>query len=162
MVGSLLGFAGSAIPTVTDFFGKKQDNSHEIEKLRLAAELKKDGYEFELDFYNTVGMDKEHERLISHDTAINQGVGFAAGLAKSVRPVITYLFFFLFLFVESVLIYNAFNSGADLGTIRDVIWTEETEAIWAAIVSFWFGTRALDKAREHKINKQTVMTKAEK
>ena len=35
ILGSLLGFASSAVPAITDSFAKKTDQKHELEKMRV-------------------------------------------------------------------------------------------------------------------------------
>ena len=147
LLGSLLGFAGSAVPAITDHFAAKEDRKLELDKMRLAAELKKEGYDFDLKMYNSMGADKEHERLIQHDIAINQGTGIITALQKSVRPVITYAFFGLFCTIEVTLLLNAIENGTDFSEAINLLWDEDTKAIFAAIISFWFGSRAIEKAR---------------
>lgn len=147
LLGSLLGFAGSAVPAITDHFAKKEDRKLELDKMRLMAELKKEGLEFDLQMYNTMGADKEHERLIHHDIAINQGNGIISALQKSVRPVITYAFFGLFCVIEVTLLLEAIDKGTDFSEAINLLWDEDTKAIFAAIISFWFGSRAIEKAR---------------
>ena len=39
--GSLLGFASSAVPAVTDHFKNKSNQKFELEKMKVAAELRK-------------------------------------------------------------------------------------------------------------------------
>lgn len=147
LLGSLLGFAGSAVPAITDHFAAKEDRKLELDKMRLMAELKKEGLEFDLKMYNTMGADKEHERLIQHDIAINQGSGIISSLQKSVRPVITYAFFGLFCVIEITLLMDAIEKGTDFSEAIGLLWDEDTKAIFAAIISFWFGSRAIEKAR---------------
>lgn len=148
LLGSLLGFAGSAVPAITDHFAKKEDRKLELDKMRLMAELKKEGLEFDLKMYNTMGADKEHERLIKHDIAINQGNGIISALQKSVRPVITYAFFGLFCVIEVTLLLEAIDKGTDFSEAINLLWDDDTKAIFAAIISFWFGSRAIEKARK--------------
>jgi len=147
LLGSLLGFAGSAVPAVTDIFKDKADRKHEIEKMKTMAELKAQGYEMDMKFYDVMGADKEHERLIAHDTAIMQSTGWTSVLQKSVRPVITYAFFGLFATIEITLLMNALEMGTPFDQAIQLLWDEETKAIFAAIISFWFGSRAVEKAR---------------
>ena len=69
-------------------------------------------------------------------------------LQASVRPVITYLFMFTFLAVEGGIIYSLMTTqGADWVTALQAAWTDEVMAIFSAILSFWFGNRAMSKAR---------------
>ena len=79
LLGSVLGFASSAVPAITDAFAKKQDNKFELEKMRTMAELRAAGYDHDVRMYETMGADNEHDRLIQHDISINQGVGFISG-----------------------------------------------------------------------------------
>lgn len=148
LLGSLLGFAGSAVPAVTDAFTRKSDQKHEIAKLKAMAEMKAQGYELDMKFYETMGADKEHERLIAHDTAIMQTTGWTSVLQKSVRPVITYAFFGLFATIEVTLLISALENGVPFADAIQYLWDEDTKAIFAAIISFWFGSRAVEKARK--------------
>ena len=118
--------------------------------MKYAAELRKDGYDFELKAHEAQASDEEHERLIQHDISINKGGGIISALQRSVRPVITYCFFGLFLAIEITLLREALNSGMGVGESLQILWDEDTKAIFAAIISFWFGSRAIDKARSMK------------
>lgn len=148
ILGSLIGFAGSAVPAITDSFAKKADNKHEIEKMKVMAELRAKGYDHDIKMYEQQGADKEHDRLIQHDISINQGTGIIAGLQKSVRPVITYAFFGLFATIEITLLMQALENGTEFSEAIQLLWDEDTKAIFAAIISFWFGSRAIEKARK--------------
>ena len=150
IIGSLIGFAGSAVPAVTDIFKEKDSRKHELDKMKMMAELKQQGMDFDLKMYDTMGADKEHDRLIQHDIAINRSSGIIAGLQKSVRPVITYAFFILFATIEITLLLEALEKGTDFSEAINLLWDDDTKAIFAAIISFWFGSRAIDKARRVK------------
>lgn len=147
LLGSLLGFSGSIIPTITDYFSKKQDQKFELAKMEKKAELIKNGYTHEMAMFEQQANDKEHERLIEHDISINKGTGFISGLQKSVRPVITYSFFILFATVEITLLQKAMALNVPFNEALTVVWDDDTEAIFAAIMSFWFGNRAMEKSR---------------
>ena len=90
----------------------------------------------------------EPKGLYAHDTALAAKGGWVVGLQASVRPVITYLFMLAFLSVKAGMIYSLIgNQGIDWTTALDVAWDAETQALFAAIMSFWFGNRAMGKAR---------------
>ena len=150
IVGSLLGFASSAVPAITDHFASKENRKHEIEKMKTLAEIKAQGVDLDMKVYEQMGADKEHERLIMHDTAIQQSTGWTSALQKSVRPVITYAFFGLFAVIEITLLMNAIELGTPFAEAIQLLWDDETKAIFAAIISFWFGSRAIEKARQRK------------
>jgi hypothetical protein len=151
LLGSLLGFGGSIIPTITDYFGKKQDQKFELAKMEKKAELIKNGYTHEMTMFEQQANDKEHERLIEHDISINRGTGFISALQKSVRPVITYCFFILFAIVEINLLTKAMAMDVPFDEALALVWDDDTSAIFAAIMSFWFGNRAMEKARNRII-----------
>lgn len=149
LLGSLLGLTGSLVPAITDHFKAKRDNEFELKKLEKMAELRAAGFDHDMKMFETQAADKEHARLIEHDISINKGTGFIAGLQKSVRPIITYCFFGLFAVIEVTLLMNAMNAedGVDFSNAIAILWDDDTKAIFAAIISFWFGSRALDKSR---------------
>lgn len=148
IIGSLLGFASSTAPAIMDHFASKEDRKHELNKMRAMADMRKEGAELDMQFYERMGADKEHQRLIDHDVSINKGTGIIAGLQKSVRPVITYAFFGLFATIEITLLMEALEKGTDFSEAIQLLWDEDTKAIFAAIISFWFGSRAVEKARK--------------
>lgn len=145
ILGSLIGFAGSALPSVLDHFQSKEKNKKEMELMRLQSELMKQDAEIDLMKFHARAADDEHARLIEHDIAMQKDTGFMAGLRKSVRPVITYLFFGLFAAVKVSALMVAMDTTGDFNAAINIVWDEETQAIFAAIISFWFGSRALEK-----------------
>ena len=136
VIGSLIGFASSTAPAIADHFKQKSNQKFELERMKYAAELRKDGYDFELKAHEAQASDKEHERLIQHDISINRGEGIISALQRSVRPVITYCFFGLFLAIEITLLREALNSGMGVGESLQILWDEDTKAIFAAIIAF--------------------------
>ena len=48
LLGTILGFASSAVPAITDSFARKQDNKHELDKMKTMAELRASGYDHDL------------------------------------------------------------------------------------------------------------------
>lgn len=147
LLGSVLGFGGSVVPAITDHFKTKANNKFELAKMEKMAELRAAGFDHEMRMFETQAADNEHARLIEHDISINQGTGFIAGLQKSVRPIITYCFFGLFAVIEVTLLMEALEKGTDFADAINILWDDDTKAIFAAIISFWFGSRAIDKSR---------------
>lgn len=147
LLGSVLGFGGSVVPAITDHFKQKNEQKFELAKMEKMAELRAAGFDHEMKMFETQAADNEHKRLIEHDISINQGTGFISGLQKSVRPIITYCFFGLFAVIEITLLMEALEKGTDFSEAINILWDEDTKAIFAAIISFWFGSRAIDKSR---------------
>ena len=43
---------------------------------------------------------------------------------------------------------EAIEKGTDFSEAINLLWDDETKAIFAAIISFWFGSRAIEKSRK--------------
>lgn len=147
LLGSVLGFGTSFAPKILDTINKAQEQKHELAKMKASAEIKMQMQDAEFDYMKDMADHEEHKRLIEHDIAISKETGFFAGLKKGVRPIITYCFFGFFLFYKTVLVMEAMKAGYNLAEISDVIWDEQSQAIFAAIISFWFGSRAVEKLK---------------
>ena len=76
------------------------------------------------------------------------GVPFVDGLRGSVRPVITYAFFALFVFVEVAAYLSLTSSGISGLDAANAVWDEDTKALFAAVIAFWFGGRAINRGRK--------------
>ena len=122
ILGSILGFGSSVVPAITDHFKTKKAMEFELKKMEKMAELKKAGYDHEIQQFREMGLHKEQQALIEHDIAITKGTGFISGLQKSVRPVITYCFFILFAAIEYTLLQSALESGMELSQALNTLW----------------------------------------
>ena len=148
LLGSLIGFAGSAVPAVLGHFQEKNKGKERIEMMKIQGEMLQVKADIDLKMFNEMASDNEHARLIEHDIAMQSDTGFFAGLRKSVRPMITYMFFALFAAVKVSSLMVALETQGDFNSAITVVWDDETQAIFAAIISFWFGSRALEKGKK--------------
>ncbi len=143
LLGSLLGFVSAAFPKIFEFFQQKQDNNLKMQMLQAQIEAQKAGQEFNLKIFHETKDFEEQRLLIQHDIAMKDNF-----LSASVRPIITYLFFFIFAAVKVSMIWHAVSTGTDFYQAMQMTWDEETQAIFAAIISFWFGSRAMNKNKK--------------
>ena len=158
LIGSIIGFAGSVVPGVLDHYKKKEDNKIKLEVMKMQADLMREKADIDLIKFHAMAEDNEHQRLINHDIAIAKGP--LAWLRSSVRPTITYMFFALFAAVkiaalnEAMYPSNVIDANGNpvkpvpFATAIETVWDEETQAIFAAIISFWFGSRAIEVSRK--------------
>jgi len=142
LLGSLLGFGTSFLPQVLSFFKDKQDHANKMAELKLRAELQAAGVDLEIKVLDKQAEIEETKALYNY---ANPTTGFGAALASSVRPVITYLFFALFMATKAVIMIKVMQDGGDWMDGVDLMFDEETKALFAAIMSFWFGNRAVSK-----------------
>ena len=148
VLGSLLGFAGSAVPSLIDMFKEKEDKKAKVEMFKLQLEAKEKGVDLDIKLMEAKAAVEEQKSLIEHDIALGKQGGFINSLRAFVRPFITYVFFLTFIGVKFTLVYQAIKSGSDLNATLDVVWDEQTEGLFAAIISFWFGSRAMPKIKQ--------------
>ena len=148
LLGSLLGFGTSSIPMIMGFFEKKQANKQELlmleAKAKYASELSKlklQEMDAQADIEEVKGLYKHAESLAQANKST-----FVSALQASVRPVITYAFFSVFAFVKITYVIMAVQEGRDVLPSILEAWDDESQTIFAAIISFWFGNR-LFKAR---------------
>ena len=159
ILSGILCFATSGLPSVLDFFKQKGDQKHEQAMARLemerAMEMAKAGYasqerieEFKTDQVEMETYAQERIALYKHDEKLSEGASpWVLNLRASVRPVITYIFVFILLFVDIVGMWWAIKSGVDFVTAINIIFSEEEMAIFASIIGFWFGSRHWDKRK---------------
>jgi len=144
LLGSLLGFGTSFLPEILNYFKAGQEHKHNLERMQLEMDLMSKRSELKIQELDKQAEIKETEGLYKHDS-MDAG-GFVNALRGSVRPVITYAFFSLFVAIKTVAVMTLMNEqGADLAGALNVIWDDNTAGLFAAIMSFWFGNRAVSK-----------------
>lgn len=144
LLGSLLGFGTSFLPEVLNFFKTNQEHKHSLERMKVEMDLMSKRAELKLGIMDKEAEIKETEGLYKHDS-IDAGLIINA-LRGSVRPVITYAFFGLFVAIKATALMTLTkDQGVELGQALSVIWDENTAGLFAAIMSFWFGNRAVSK-----------------
>jgi len=149
LLGSLLGFVTSAFPDMLGLFRDWQDRKHELAILDRQMEQMTLGHQQRLEEIEVQADIAESKALYQHDKPV--GVAWVDSLRASVRPVITYAFFLLFASVKGSALYVLIAvEGLLLAEALPRIWDPETQALFAAVMSFWFGQRALSKLRERR------------
>lgn len=146
LLGSALGFLSSLFPDLLKLFHEHQDRKHELAVMDRQMEMQRAGHQQRLEEINVQADVAESQAL--YRSLRPTGVRWVDALAGSVRPVITYAFFALFAAVKGAALYLLIAvEGVLLAQALPQIWDPETQALFAAVMSFWFGNRALQKAR---------------
>jgi hypothetical protein len=138
LLGSLLGFIGAAFPDFLKLFKEKADRKHELAILQLQLEQQKQGHSNRLEEIYVEADIAESKALYK---TYNTGIRWVDALNGTVRPVVAYCFFLLYASVKIM------HFSADMPWL---LWTEEDQAIFAGIISFYFGQRAMGKVRGGK------------
>ena len=113
LLGSLLGFISSAFPDLLKIWQDKQDRKHELQILDRQMEQMRLGHNQRLEEITVKADINESLALLKHDSQPS-GIKWVDGLRSSVRPVITYAFFLLFIAIKICALYVlVFDQGLD-------------------------------------------------
>lgn len=135
LLGALLGFLGAAFPEVMKMFRDRSDKVHELAILDRQMELQKIGYAQQLQAVDRMA-DVTEMQILHQNFA--SGVLWVDTLNGTVRPILAYAFFGLYAYIK---IFQAIHTPWAL-------WSEEDQAIFASIMSFYFGHRAMRQIRK--------------
>jgi len=165
---TLVSFLMGGLPKIFDFLQDRSDKKHEIQLAQMQTErelqMAAAGYvaqqkieDIKLDEIRTqteadnkqalIGAQQaEMAAIYAHDASLNEGTSqWMKNLRASVRPVITYGFFFLLVAIDATLAYKGLTSGTDFNVLANQLWDDETQALFASIIAFHFGGRAFGK-----------------
>jgi Trk K+ transport system NAD-binding subunit len=146
LLGSLLGFGTSFLPKVMDYFQDRSDKAHELQVMEVQIRQQKELASQKLEMVNVEADVREIEAL--QKSMQPTGVAWVDGLRGSVRPVITYAFFGLFVFVEVSAYLSLTAAGISGLDAVNAVWDEDTKALFAAVIAFWFGGRAINRGKK--------------
>ena len=132
-----LGILGSVIPSIVRIFEKKQEYAHDVEMAKIQATA-----QFDVEAVKAAAI--ERQAIYDHDKSLDGGK-FINALRASIRPVITYVFFALFVAVKWAAAYVMIDQGADIPTMLAAVWDADTMALFSTILGFWFGSRVMEK-----------------
>ena len=144
LLGSLLGFGTSFLPSILDYFKQAQAHKQKLEMMKMQSELLEKKSALRIQELDKQAEIKEVEGLYKHDASLDGGK-FVNALRSSVRPVITYIFMGLFIAVEVSIIVKFMETGGDWTEAVNLLWSDEVAGLWSAILAFWFGNRAISK-----------------
>ena len=146
LLASLIGFLGSAFPDLIKLFQDRSDKQHELAVLQLQMEQQKAGYQQQLQEIQINADTAESKALYK---TYHTGVAWVDALNGTVRPMLAYAFFALYAAVKMLQI-RFIDFTQILPWQMDVLWSAEDQAIFAGIISFYFGQRAMSKVRGGK------------
>lgn len=168
LLSTLVSFLMGGLPKILDFFQDRADKGHELKMAAMQTErelqLAAAGYagqakieEIKLDEIKIQSSADTQQAIISaqqaeiqaiyvHDTSLNEGTSvWMKNLRASVRPVITFGFFFLLVAIDVGLYIHGINNNVAFNILADQLWDDETQALFASILAFHFGGRAFGK-----------------
>ena len=149
LLGAVLGFGTSVLPSVIDLFQQKQKDTQELKMLEAKGKYASQLSSLKLDELSAKADIAETEGIYASMRAANAKSGFAAALSGSVRPMITYLFVGFYLFVKITSFLYALRNGVDFQLAVENIYTQQDNLLFTSVISFWFGSRQFAKLRKN-------------
>ena len=162
IIGTIFGFFGSTFPSLIKLFQARQDQKHELEIMKLQMEAQAQGHQERLEEINAQADISESEALYKASAATqiapvgNKVADVVIGIVNalvslynsSVRPTVTYAFFGCYAWVKVKALTFILPQIKDLLTFQTniaLVWTAEDMAIFCTIISYWFGSRAMQR-----------------
>jgi hypothetical protein len=145
LLASIAGFITSIIPEILKFFSDRTDKKHELEIMDRQIAWQRQGINARLEEISGYIDVAETKALYS---TFKSGICWVDALNASIRPVLAYSFFALYGTIK----YYQFQMIAALSdrAIIETLWNIDDQAIFAGIISFYFGQRAMGKRYRRK------------
>ena len=144
---AILGALAGMVPALVQLFTLKANNAHQLAMAQLQLQATKDGVALQVDLANAQADIRQADHIYSFGSGPS-GNRFVDALAIFVRPYITLIFFHMWMALEICLFIYGVNSGYDLGQLVKLLWPPETQAMFGAIIGFWFGDRMMLRGQE--------------
>lgn len=146
LLATLLGFISSTFPDLLKIWRDAADRKHELTILHMQMEQQALGHQQRLEEINTQADIAESRALYK---TFYSGIRWVDALNGTVRPVLAYAFFLLY-FTIKCMQFAMVDLANPLPWHMDMLWATEDQAIFAGIISFYFGQRAMSKVRSGK------------
>jgi hypothetical protein len=143
LLASLVGFISSLIPEIMKFFLDRSDKKHELQILEQQMKMRQSGVASQLEEIIANNSFKEAQALYK---TYKTGICWVDALNGTVRPVLAYSFFAIYTFIK-FLQFKIIAASINIADIVNILWSPDDQAIFAGIISFYYGQRAVSKLR---------------
>lgn len=147
LLASLSGFISALIPELVKLMKDRNDKNHELQML-----LKKFEHLDSVKSSKIMKMSIKNE-LDQHNAlyaTYKSGISMIDALNASVRPVLAYSFFLMYAIVKFTQ-YKAIAETVIIAQYLEILWSMDDQAIFASIISFYFGQRTFSKLWKYKM-----------
>lgn len=145
LLASIAGFITSIIPEIVKLYRDRQDKIHELNILDRQIQFQEKNQNKELEEIIHTANILENISLYS---TYKTGISWVDTLNGTVRPMLAYSFFIMYLSVK-VMQFLYISNNANVIEHIHLIWNLDDQAIFAGIVSFYFGQRGFKKSRRY-------------
>lgn len=159
LFGAVLGFFAAIMPTVLQGWSETKRHQQEVETNKLQVEAAKQGIELVPDI-SEFELQAATDEVLSLNRMDADEVKCSPLLRivrSSVRPLLTFGFFALFAYVKLTSLHQGMAESVSVMHLLPLVWDEDTQSLFAAIISFWFGSRSVSNAYAQRKRNVKVM-----
>jgi len=146
LLASIAGFISSIIPEIIKYFKDVNDKKHELDILQKQIEYSQISTNRSLE---EIHISRDIQEQASLYATYKTEITWVDALNGSVRPVLAYSFFLMYIGVKYVQ-YRAIAASAHVIEYIEIIWNVDDQAIFAGIISFYYGQRTFQKLWKNK------------
>ena len=140
LLASIAGFISSIFPELIKLQRDKYDEEHELAILNRQIEISKTKANDRLE---EIYLAKDLMETSSIYSTYKSGINWVDTLNATVRHVLAYSFFALYCLIKCIQFNSIDISQTYL--LSEIIWNIDDQAIFAGIISFYFGQRTFNK-----------------
>lgn len=144
---AILGALAGMVPSIVQLFTLKAQNAQQLAMAQLQLQAQKEGVALQVDLANAQADVRQADAIYSFGAG-SSGIKWVDALAVFIRPFLTLAFFAIWSVMEVFLFIYAVNTGYDLGQLVKLMWPAETQAMFGAIIGFWFGDRMMLRGKQ--------------
>lgn len=144
VISAAIGLLGSFLPGLLNYLTANANNEYQLELIKLQMEAAKQNVELEINLAQTKADIQLQQSLYSYDAG--DAGPIVNALRGSVRPVITYTVFGIWLIIILIGLYYGIAQGLSATELVNLVWDDNMKAIFITIIAFWFGSRMLEKS----------------
>lgn len=153
LIGTILGLLGSLAPEIIKYFKLKADHKHELDVLRVQADMAKAGHQYRMEEVNVRG-DIESEQAVYRAAEIKlTGNKILDGLLAfyngTVRPTIAYAYFAMYAAVKFAMYKLYVANGISSHQAIVTLWNDMDMAVFSTVIAFYYGGRFMKYALNH-------------
>jgi len=150
LLAPIFGILGSILPSIVRIWDRKVELDYEIKLLQVRLEFAREQAKMDM-VVEAIRTDAiEGQYLRQHDISLDGGK-FINSLRASIRPVITYIFFAVFIIIKFAVVGILVDKGASGTEIIRAVWDQDTMALFSTIMGFWFGSRVFEKLQKYDV-----------
>ncbi len=153
IIASIVGFLGSLVPDVMRIISESKEKSHELKMLDMQIQIQKQ----KRNDQNVTRLEEAKMRQATKETKFLYGTyysnnKFIDALNASVRPVLAYSFFLIYVASKVMQFFILDAQTADfiikMEEAIKLLWAEEDQVIFAGVISFYYGQRSFAKLKK--------------